>query len=178
LEERLRRDGAGSIDDELRAIDPVAADRAQRNPRRMIRALEIYAVTGQPPSRARRASPPGWDVTAIGLEVPLKELDRRIEQRVLQMVESGFVKEVAALGRDYPGADFRRLGHGYPEIAAHLEGKLSLAAAVEATVLQVRQYARRQYTWFRADPRVRWIPPDLDAAAQLLREAMMGQEAS
>ena len=178
LERRLAAEGPDAIDSELRAIDPIAADRAQRNPRRMIRALEIHAVTGQLPSLARRANPPGWTLTMIGLDVPLADLDKRIEQRVLRMVEAGFIEEVAAVRRDYPRADFRRLGHGYPEMAAHLDGKLSLPAAIESTVLQVRQYARRQLTWFRADPRVRWIPPDLRLATQLLTAAMMGGEAS
>ncbi|HSO93997.1 MAG TPA: tRNA (adenosine(37)-N6)-dimethylallyltransferase MiaA, partial [Candidatus Dormibacteraeota bacterium] len=177
LEQRITIDGPAALDDQLRAIDPAAADRAQGNPRRTIRALEIYSVTGRPPSLARRADPPDWKVTAIGLSVPLDELDRRIEQRVLQMVDAGFVDEVATVRRDFPRADFRRLGHGYPEMAAHLEGKLPLAGAVESTVLQVRQYARRQLTWFRADQRVRWIAPDLDVAMPLLRAAMMGGEA-
>ena len=177
LEQRLKTDGPAALDRELRAIDPAAADRAQGNPRRLIRALEIHAVTGRPPSLARRADPPEWEVTAIGLDVPLDELDRRIEQRVLRMVEAGFVDEVAAVRRDFPGADFRRLGHGYPEMAAHLEGTLSLAAAIESTVTQVRQYARRQLTWFRADPRVRWITPDLDLAMPLMTAGMMGGEA-
>lgn len=178
LEDRLAREGSSAIDVELRAIDSIAADRAQGNPRRMIRALEIHAVTGKPPSLARRADPPDWEVTAVGLEVPLEELDRRIELRVQLMVEAGFVEEVAAIRRDYPRADFRRLGHGYPEMAAHLEGKLSLPAAIASTVLQVRQYARRQLTWFRADDRVGWIEPDIERATKLLRPAIMGGEAS
>jgi len=178
LERRLAAEGPDSIDTELRNIDPIAADRAQRNPRRMIRALEIHAVTGQLPSVARRANPPPWNLTVIGLDVPLAELDRRIGQRVQRMVQAGFVDEVAALRRDFPHVDFRRLGHGYPEMDAHLQGKLSLPAAIESTVQQVRQYARRQLTWFRADARVSWIPPDLARATQLLTAAMMGGEAS
>jgi tRNA dimethylallyltransferase len=178
LERRLEADGPDALDFELRAIDPVAADRAQGNPRRMIRALEIHTVTGRAPSLARHANPPGWNVTLIGLDVPLAELDRRIEQRVRRMIEDGFVEEVAALRRDFPGADFRRLGHGYPEMAAHIEGRLSLPAAIESTVVQVRQYARRQLTWFRAEPTVRWIPPDLGLASELLTAGMMGGEAS
>lgn len=177
LEQRLKTDGTSALEQDLRAIDPMAAERAQGNPRRMIRALEIHAVTGRSPSLARRADPPDWEVAAIGLDVPLAELDRRIEQRVLRMVDAGFVDEVAAVRRDFPRADFRRLGHGYPEMAAHLEGSLSLRDAIESTVRQVRQYARRQLTWFRADQRVRWITPDLDRAMPLLTAAMMGGEA-
>lgn len=178
LEDRLEQEGPAALDAELRRIDPRAADRAQLNPRRMIRALEIYAVTGEPPTGARRASPPLWAITAFGLDVPLAELDRRIEDRVQRMIADGFVEEVARIRRDYPSADFRRLGHGYPEMARHLDGDLSLEEAIHSTVLQVRQYARRQLTWFRADSRVQWIPPDLDLAAARLPAGIMGSEAS
>ncbi len=178
LERRLEREGAAALDQDLRRIDPVAADRAQRNPRRMIRALEIHAVTGEPPSLARRASPPAWTVTLLGLDVPLAELDRRIERRVRRMVDDGFVDEVARIRRDFPGADFRRLGHGYPEIAAYLNGTLTLDAAITSTVLQVRQYARRQLTWFRADARVQWIAPEIELGLTRLGAGIMGSEAS
>ena len=178
LEQRLELEGAGALDAELRRIDPLAADRAQRNPRRMIRALEIHAVTGEPPSLARRSSPPSWAVTALGLEVPLAELDRRIDLRVRRMFDSGWIDEVEAVRRDYPRADFRRLGHGYPEIAAYLDGALTLQAAIDSTLLQVRQYARRQLTWFRADRRVQWIAPDIELGIARLGRGIMGSEAS
>ncbi|GAC1478392.1 MAG: tRNA (adenosine(37)-N6)-dimethylallyltransferase MiaA [Candidatus Dormibacteria bacterium] len=178
LEQRLELEGPESLDSELRRIDPVAADRAQRNPRRMIRALEIHAVTGEVPSVARRSSPPAWTVMAFGLEVPLAELDRRIDLRVRRMFDAGWVDEVERVRHDYPTADFRRLGHGYPEIAAYLENALTLQAAIDSTVLQVRQYARRQFTWFRADPRVQWIAPDLELGLERFATGMMGIEAS
>jgi len=63
-------------------------------------------------------------------------------------------------------------------MARHLDGDLSLEEAIHSTVLQVRQYARRQLTWFRADSRVQWIPPDLDLAAARLPAGIMGSEAS
>ena len=178
LEQRLELEGPQSLDAELRRIDPASAERAQRNPRRMIRALEIHAVTGRPPSLARESDPPPWSTTVIGLEVPLPELDRRIETRVTQMLDAGWVEEVARIRRDFPGADLQRLGHGYPELAAHLEGRLSLAEARDSTVRQVRQYARRQLTWFRADRRVQWLPADLDTIVDRLRVGMMTAEAS
>jgi len=164
LERRLEREGPEALDAELRLIDRAAAERARRNPRRMIRALEIHAVTGQPPSSARRAQPPAWRITMLGLDVPLTELDHRIATRVDEMIQAGFVDEVARIRRDYPTADLRVLGHGYPEMGAALDSVMTLETAVASTVQQVRRYARRQRTWFRADPRVRWIPPNLDAA--------------
>jgi tRNA dimethylallyltransferase len=178
LELRLELEGPDALDAELRRIDAASAERAHRNPRRMIRALEIHAVTGRPPSVARESNPPPWSTTVIGLDVPLPELDHRIEMRVTTMIEAGWVEEVARLRREYPAADLQRLGHGYPELAAYLEGRLSLQAARDSTIRQVRQYARRQLTWFRADRRVQWLPADPDMIVERLRVGMMTAEAS
>src|SRR5437773_2464693 len=139
---------------ELGGIDPAAADRTQGNPRRLIRALEIYAATGRTPTEARESNPPPWSTMVLGLDVPLAELDHRIEMRVRRMIDAGFVDEVARIRRDFPAADLRRLGHGYPEMAASIDGGSSLEPAVESTVRQVRQYAPRHLTWIRAAPRV------------------------
>lgn len=114
----------------------------------------------------------------LGLQVALETLDRNIETRVRRMIDAGFIDEVARIRTRFPSADLRRLGHGYPEMAAYLDGRLSLDAAADSTVRQVRQYARRQLTWFRADPRVVWIPPDLDAAMARLNVGIMRLEAS
>ena len=178
LEQRLETEGPESLDAELRRIDPASAERAQRNPRRMIRALEIHAVTGRVPSVARESDPPPWSTTIIGLDVPLAELDRRIEARVARMLDSGWVEEVARVRDAFPAADLRRLGHGYPELVAYLDGRMSLAEARDSTVRQVRQYARRQLTWFRADHRVQWLPADPDMIVERLRVGMMTAEAS
>jgi len=178
LEQRLEAEGPESLDAELRRIDPASAERAQRNPRRMIRALEIHAVTGRTPSVARESDPPPWSTTIIGLDVPLAELDRRIEVRVAQMLDAGWVEEVARVRDAFPAADLRRLGHGYPELVAYLDGLMSLAGARDSTVRQVRQYARRQLTWFRADHRVQWLPADPDMIVERLRVGMMAAEAS
>jgi len=178
LEQRLELEGPESLDAELRRIDPASAERAQRNPRRMIRALEIHAVTGRPPSVARESDPPPWSTTIIGLDVPLAELDQRIEARLTQMLDAGWVDEVARIRQAFPAADLQRLGHGYPELAAFLDGRLTLADARESTVRQVRQYARRQLTWFRADRRVSWLPADPDMIVERLHVGMMTAEAS
>jgi len=178
LEQRLELEGPAALDTELRRIDPASAELAQGNPRRIIRALEIHAVTGRAPSVARQADPPPWSTVVIGLDVPLPELDRRIEARVTHMIEAGWPEEVARIRREFPGADLRRLGHGYPELAAHLDGRLSLDEARQSTVRQVRQYARRQLTWFRADRRVQWLPADPDQIVERMRVGMMTAEAS
>ena len=144
----------------------------------MIRALEIHAVTGRAPSVARASDPPPWSTTIIGLDVPLAELDRRIEVRLAQMLDAGWVQEAAHVRDDFPAADLRRLGHGYPELVAYLDGRMSLPEARDSTVRQVRHYARRQLTWFRADHRVQWLPADPDMIVERLRVGMMTAEAS
>ncbi len=159
LEARLESEGMEALETELRRVDPTAADRAQRNPRRLIRALEIYAATGRPPSQARRSSPPPWTSLVIGLEIPLAELERRIDARVDRMLASGLIEEVQRVRGRFPQADLRRLGHGYSEVAAYLDGTSCLPDVRQDIIKQVRQYARRQFTWFRADARVRWIDP-------------------
>ncbi|TMD06244.1 MAG: tRNA (adenosine(37)-N6)-dimethylallyltransferase MiaA [Chloroflexi bacterium] len=169
LETRLESEGMEALETELRRVDPTAADQAQRNPRRLIRALEIYAATGRPPSQARRAAPPPWTSLVMGLDVPLAELDRRIEARVDRMLASGLIEEVQRVRARFPRADLRRLGHGYPEIAAYLEGTSCLPDVRQDIIKQVRQYARRQYTWFRADARVQWIDPTGGSDAVLRR---------
>ncbi len=178
LEQRLENEGPQPLDAELRAIDPKAAELAQGNPRRLIRALEIHQVTGRAPSQARAGTPPPWSVTLVGLELSLAELDARIEGRVTRMLDSGWIEEVRRVGERYPAVDWQRLGHGYPEIAALLAGRLSLPEVQQSTVRQVRQYARRQYTWFRADRRVQWMTPDLEAVIERLTVGIMGRGAS
>jgi len=175
LEQRAEQEGIDVLDRELRAVDPAAADLAQRNPRRLIRALEIHAITGRPPSEVRETHPPSWSITVLGLEVPLPELDQRIEARVRTMLDAGWIEEVARVGKQFPSVDWRRLGHGYPEIAAHLAGDLSLEEVAASTVRQVRQYARRQYTWFRADRRVQWIEPDLEEGWRRVTMGMISE---
>jgi tRNA dimethylallyltransferase len=178
LEQRAEEDGVEALDEELRRLDPAAAAQAQHNRRRIIRALEIHASTGIRPSAARRAMPPPWTTITLGLAVPLETLDRRIADRVHRMIDQGFVDEVARVRERFPTVDLRRLGHGYPEMAAYLDGGLSLEGAAESTIRQVRQYARRQLTWFRADARVIWIAPKVDEALARLGTAMMSTEAS
>ena len=138
----------------VRALDPGRAGVAGQGGRqRMIRALLIALLTGRPLSWWHRREPAGARALAgvvCLVEVPREVLDARITRRVREMVEAGFVEEVAALrGAGWVGDDPGMDGVGYREIADHLEGRITLEQAVERTRVATRQYARRQVTWFR-----------------------------
>jgi tRNA dimethylallyltransferase len=178
LEQRLDESGPEVLEADLRHIDPAAADRAQRNPRRLIRALEIHAATGRTPSEARASNPPAWSTIVLGLDVPLAELDRRIEARVQRMIDGGLLDEVTRIRRAFPHADLQRLGHGYPEMADLIDGRVTDEVAQASTARQVRQYARRQLTWFRGDPRVSWTSADPEMVVQRINVGKMRAEAS
>ena len=149
----------------LQSLDPVAAQRIHPNdPVRTIRALEIFYVSGQPPSVLQGEDPPPYPILYMGLDGDPDALHRRIAQRTHAMVEMGFVDEVTRLVEKY-GADLPLLQTlGYREMLAYLDGQCTLDAALEATILHTRQFAKRQRTWFRNRATVQWF----DANAQNL----------
>lgn len=154
-----------SLHARLVELDPVAAARmTASNRRRITRALEVTVGSGRPFSSygpGLDAYPPS-PIVQVGLDVPLAELDRRIEARVAAMLDGGLLTEVRALeGRTLSRTAERALG--YAELIEHLRGKRSLEDALAETVRRTRRLARRQLRWFRRDPRIRWAPPE-DAA--------------
>jgi tRNA dimethylallyltransferase len=163
--------GALALYRELQAIDPQrAAELDPRNVRRVIRALEIYHVTRQPPSHYRQHQMLMADTLMVGLTLDRVELYRRIDARVDRMVADGLVDEARRLSdMGY------QLGHGplgslgYLEMGLYLAGHVTLAEAVQQTRFQTHRLARRQYTWFKlGDPRIHWLDaadPHLDQRA-------------
>jgi tRNA dimethylallyltransferase len=168
LERRADAEGGAALHRELAAIDPVAAERVDpRNARRVVRYLELALLAGRVP-RER-----GAKVTArrIGLDPPRAWLDDQIGVRVRQMVDDGVLEETRHLVD--AGVDPRlpsMSGHGYVHWAAHLRGEVTVDAAIAATARDVRAYSRRQMTWFRRDPDVRWIDPTTADPLTLLEE--------
>jgi tRNA dimethylallyltransferase len=183
LNEELAAVGVAALGNRLRAIDPQAAQRTDlRNPRRVTRALERAATLGTaiPPP----AQPWEGPVRLIGLSRPVEVLNRRIDERARWLFEHGLLEEVDMLLA--AGHDARRApltGHGYGEAARHLAGEWSLEEAVAVTALRTRQYARRQRTWFRRDPRIAWLEagdlsgddPALVSEALRLMAPLMGE---
>jgi tRNA dimethylallyltransferase len=168
--------GAAAMYQRLQEVDPTAAAFVDPpNVRRTIRALEVYEVTGRPFSSFKTAWEPRrsiYDVTVAGLTWPRQELGARIDARVDAQIARGLVAEVEAL----VAAGMRRSltsvqALGYAQVLAHLDGTVSLPGAVAEAKLRTRRFARRQESWFRADPRVGWFPSDPAGAAAHLEAA-------
>ncbi len=144
----------------LAAFDPVGAARMEpTNRRRVVRALEVTIGSGRPFSTFGPGleAYPAAGVAQVGLALPPDEVDRRIEGRLDRMVEAGLVDEVRALaGRPAGISRTARQALGYREVLAHVEGGAPLADCLEEAVRRTRQFARRQASWFRRDPRVTW----------------------
>lgn len=160
LEERAESEGLDVLVRELSRIAPQrAADIDVKNPRRVIRALEV--AHSNPGQRARRKPnvPPPYDVHIIGLTLERRELYRRIDERVDSMIEAGFVDEVRDLiGRGYDQEQPSMSSVGYGELAQHIRGESTLESAIKRIKFRTHRYARQQYTWFRLDdPRISWF---------------------
>jgi tRNA dimethylallyltransferase len=176
LEAEERVGGAGVLHRRLRDVDPTAAARIHpSNLRRIIRALEVHATTGIPISvlhRSSRTSPPQTErgsLTMIALATDRARLYDRIHQRIDRQLAAGLVEEVRALVRArYSKALPALQGVGYKEFIPYVEGSLSLDESKALMQRNTRRYAKRQLTWFRGDPRYRWVdvaddPPEVVA---------------
>lgn len=142
----------------LAEVDPESAARLHPNDRvRLIRALEVFQLTGQPIGSFQHTTPCPYRLLVFGVGAPRAYLYERIDARVYAMLEAGFLDEVAALAEQY-GWELPLLSTlGYSEMGAHLRGEISREAAVALMAQHTRNYAKRQLTWFRADARVNWL---------------------
>jgi tRNA dimethylallyltransferase len=155
--------GIDAMFERLEKLDPAAAlaiDRA--NLRRIIRALEVIEITGKPftANLPREDSVRYPNARQFGLVMDRELLSERIDNRVNTMFEKGLVAEVQQLLSDglLQGRTAQR-ALGYAQVISHLQGAISLDAAIEETKRATRQYARRQETWFSRDSRIKWISP-------------------
>ncbi|UDY24138.1 tRNA (adenosine(37)-N6)-dimethylallyltransferase MiaA [Nocardioides sp. Kera G14] len=163
LEAELETGGYQPLLARLQALDPVGAERIESmtpgNGRRIVRALEVIELTGQPFS-ARLPINEYVDLHSIqiGVDIDRDTLETRITQRVREMFESGFVEEVEALmARGLLASRTASTAIGYREVAQLLGGVLTREEAIERTIIKTRQFARRQDQWFRKDHRVVWV---------------------
>jgi tRNA dimethylallyltransferase len=157
LAAELETEGLASLAERLVSLDPRAAERTDlRNPRRVLRALErAESAEG---SQAPRSTPYPGRLALIGISRPRAELYRRIDARAAALFEAGLPTEVQALlAAGYSPASRALTSHGYAEAVNYLAGVLTLGEAVAITARRTRQYAKRQLTWFRRDPRIVWV---------------------
>jgi len=168
LEAELAAHGTANLRARLQDVDPASAERLNDD-RRIIRALEVHQLTGRPFSSFMPRREYFQPAVQIGLSVDRAALHERLTARVHAMVDTGLLAEVRrldGLGLRTGKTACRALG--YLQFLQVLDGSATEAEAVESTIIATRQFARRQLTWFRADPRITWIDwqdPDLLAKA-------------
>jgi len=162
LKNRVRIEGLASLYRQLEDVDPAAARKIHPNDqKRILRALEVFILSGEPISKIQRlhTEPSDFESRFYGLDWPRPQLTRRIHDRVDAMVRSGLVTEAETLkGMGY-GMEHNALDSvGYKEAFQYLEGNLTLEDMVRLIQRNTRRFAKRQMTWFRGDARVRFLP--------------------
>jgi tRNA dimethylallyltransferase len=173
LQEDAFRIGNEAMLERLRLVDPDLAERLHPNNLvRIIRALEVQQMTGIPLSRHQREHAfafKRYDSLQIGISVERPRLYRRIEERVDKMMAQGLLDEVRGLLSSGFGPELKAIcSIGYKEAAAHLNGEITLEEAVNLIKRNTRRYAKRQSTWFNADPDILWFeyPEKFDILSQ------------
>lgn len=171
-EDVLRDEGPAGVHRALTAADPVAAASIlPTDGRRMVRALEVVELTGEPfaASAPTIGAPPRWDTLVLGIDRETSELDARIADRTEKMFDSGFVAEVEnLLAQGLRDGVTARRAIGYAQVIDLVDGEIDEDRARELTFVGTRRYVRRQRSWFHRDPRIHWLrgdDPDLTAAA-------------
>jgi tRNA dimethylallyltransferase len=178
LRRRIEAEGPAKLHRELSMIDPVAAERINPNDsRRIIRALEVYQITGEPISSFQKqwethsVQSAGDDInhdwTIIGLRRKRTDINSRINQRVKKMILAGLVDEVKSLlGEEKPLSKQARCAIGYAEIIQYLEGRVDLKEATELIKKNTRRLAKGQRTWFKTFRNVHWLDVEPNETAE------------
>ena len=177
LEEELAAVGPEAMHRRLTAVDAEAAARIiPANGRRIVRALEVIAITGRPFSATLPELRYFYDgAHQVGVDIPRPVLDERIALRVQRMWDAGFVDEVRRLAdRGLRAGRTANRALGYQQVLDFLDGELTEDEAKEQTITGTRRFARRQDSWFRKDPRITWVgwddPDRVEQAASLIAQ--------
>ena len=183
LEKRMEAEGVESLLQQLYLVDPESAEHSMSNPRRIIRALEVYYETGitiTEHNRRTQEKPPRYEPLWIGLDFTERsELYRRINLRVGIMLEMGLIREIQTLlASGIPEKATALQAIGYKEFVAALKGECTIEEAADQVRMFSRRYAKRQLTWFRRNQNIHWLIRDahqsseeiLEKARQVIRE--------
>ncbi len=160
LEALYDTDDGWSLYDELARVDPETAKSFDKaNKQYVVRAVELYRLTGFPPSTLKKTVPPDFQTLLLGLEWPREELTKRIDERTPELVNGGWITEVESLlEKGYTEHDPGFKSHGYREIAQWLRSdEQNKEQLIDVIAAKTRQYAKRQMTWWKDDDRIRWI---------------------
>jgi tRNA dimethylallyltransferase len=179
LRRQMRREaelhGPQALHTRLAKVDPDAAARIDaRNVQRVIRALEVYQVTGQPISELQGKQPPPYRILQLALSMDREALYERADRRIDRMIEEGLVDEVRQLVAQGYGPRLSAMsGIGYNELSRYLAGEISLEEAIRRMKANTRRFIRHQYNWFRPDDaQTHWIeqgPQAVEQAAAILQ---------
>ncbi|OGZ07764.1 MAG: tRNA (adenosine(37)-N6)-dimethylallyltransferase MiaA [Candidatus Lloydbacteria bacterium RIFCSPHIGHO2_02_FULL_50_13] len=172
LRKRLEKKDVDELFKQLKRLDPVFALRIDRyNPRRLVRAIEIARALGHvPPLEAKTH----YDPLFIGITFSTEMLAKRIHRRLHARIKAGMLNEVKGLRRR--GVSWKQLeefGLEYRFCSRHLEGKISKAEMLSHLEVAIRQYAKRQMTWFKKDKRIHWVTPAQKTKASRLIKTLL-----
>lgn len=183
LEERFENIGAEQMLKELKGIDPETAARLHSNDKkRIIRAFEVYRLTGKTVTEQNKLSKQGDAlIDPCIIEITYRDREKlydRINRRVDKMLQSGLAEEARAALQNTAGGAYQAIGH--KELSGYISGDMSLEEAAEKLKMQTRRYAKRQLTWFRRDERINRIyadeTEDVFSAAEKITENFLGTE--
>ncbi len=169
-----QENGDGFLYERLKKLDETAASKIHANDTfRIIRALELHHITGKKPSEVQTSVPPEYDIVYAGLNTADRQyLYDRINIRVLNMHKEGLVEEVKNLIAKYGRTLPLLKTLGYKEICGYLDGETDLNDALELIMKNTRNFAKRQLTWFRANPLITWYFIDETAEEQIIKSLM------
>lgn len=175
LETQAEREGCEALHARLLHLDPIAAERIDpRNVRRVIRALEVCILTGQPISEQQGREPPPYRILQIGLTMAREALYARADKRVEAMMAAGLEDEVRRLADAGYGWELPAMsGLGYVQFKPYFEEKATLEEVIEEIKRATHRFIRHQYNWFRVnDPAIQWFdavetsPEEIESAAR------------
>lgn len=164
--------GLGFLFEELMRVDEEYARKIGPNDRkRMIRALEVWDLTGEPFSCLQLKNQDRYELQVVGLYIEREQLYRRIETRVDMMMEAGLVEEVIGLRQKGYDLGLKSMNSlGYKQVNCYLDGLLDYQEMLREIKRETRHFAKRQLTWFRKDQRIAWINVEQDQSSELLEK--------
>lgn len=177
LREKLDKISTGKLWEKLKLLDPKSAQNIDpKNKRRIIRALEVCLLSKKPFSALQKKQKPAFDSLIIGIKIDRQTLYSKIDARIEQMIKDGLVEEVRQLIKKYPPSLPSLNTIGYREIIDYLQDKISLQEAKEKIKTNTHDYVRRQETWFRKNPKIKWVQ-SYEEAEKLIEKFLKNKDA-